>query len=194
MAPTQSAIDLFEATGAIPLSDAIRSLESLPALPVDWITLPEDMGFLDNVGILSADTTEQPDFTTFQAVLIFAIEVTLGIPGLEGFSLAAGGTTPGGTQITLEMDLGPGRFEFRIIGSVALRFARNILKPVTRGASGWVDQPGQFSEIRITGTIRVDGDGDVSIDGSPAFSLQPVMIADSGVVIQAQNVLPILSS
>jgi len=193
MPVAESTIKLFNEAGAVVLSDVIRSMSDLPVVPVDQITFPEGADFLDNVGVVQFETIEQTDFTTVRVVLLFATEVKLDIPGLEGFALVLGSTADGGSEITLEFDLAPNYFEFRIVGNVAFRFARNILKPVVQGSNGWEEVPDKYTEIRIDGTLRVDGDGDVAVDGPDAFDLPPSMIGDTGVIIEAEDIVLILS-
>lgn len=188
------AIILFTEHEAVTLSDGIKSLDVLPGLPVDQITLPTELEFLDNIGITQFKTIDHPDFTTLRTVLLFATELKLDLPGLEGFALVAGSTEGEGTEITLELDLGDGHFEFRIIGKVGLRFGRNVLKPARLGPNGWEEIPDKFSEISIDGDLAVDGDGNVSINSSGGFDLAPAMIGDTGFVIEARDITPILSS
>lgn len=193
MPASESTLQLFREAGVLVLSDMIRSLSDLPVLPVDQITLPGDPGFLDNIGLARFETVEEADFDTVRVALLMATELTLDIPGLEGFALVLGSNAEGGSEITLELDLAPNYFEFRIVGSVALRFARNILKPVVQGPNGWEEVPDKYTEIRIDGTLHVDGDGDVAVDGPDAFDLPPSMIGETGVILQAEDIALILS-
>lgn len=188
------AVILFIEHEAMTLSDTIKSLDRLPGLPVDQITFPEDSGFLDNICITEFKTEDHAGFITSRVVLLFATELTLEIPGLEGVGLVLGSTEGAGTEITLELDLGNGHFEFRLIGKIGLRFGRNILKPARLGVNGWEEIPDKFSELSIDGTLTVDGDGDVSISSSGGFDLGPAMIGDTGFVIEAEDITPILSN
>lgn len=194
MTTTEEAIRLFCERGAVPLSDMIESLAAIPFFPTDQLSFPLQLDFLDSVGATNLETEDHGEFFTVSVTLFLTTEFEIGLPGLEGFTLVAGSTGGEGTELTLELDLGEDHFEFRLRGNLALRFARNVLKPMRQGANGWEEIPDRYSEIRVEGAIGIDGEGDISVEGFNAVDLPPSMIADTGLIIEVDDLALILSS
>lgn len=195
MAITEEAIRLFEESGAIVLADAIRSFDDIPFLPKDVLSFPEDAGILENIGITSASFTEDEvaGITTASIELLFATELKLDLPGLEGFALVVGAGNVGGTTIGLQVEFGDA-FAFRIRGAIGLRFSENVLKLVEKSAAGWTVVEDGVVELRAEGAVEIDGDGDIALTGFDALDLSPAMIGESGVVLEFSGVSLVLSS
>lgn len=194
--------EIFEASGATPLSElALGGVESLEFIPTQQLTLPESLEeFLKNIGVADFEVQtrihDDGSYTSTASVdLIFARQLSFDVPGLEGFSLVVGSNDAAeGTRLSLGLSWGD-EYKFSIGGKIALRFARNILKPVERKDGKkdgeWVAIEGKFSEVSMETTITIDGEGNVSLD-TGAIKLAESMIADSGVVISA-SVVPVFS-
>ena len=195
MALSEYTASLFRKSGAIVLSDAISSPSLIPCFPFDQLTFPDDLGFMDNIGITGSSLMEQGNHSVVQVNLLVATELEFCIPGLQGFALRIGNSTSKGAEITVELDTAPNYYELRIMGDMSLRFARNMLKPMRQGANGWEEVTDGHSEIKITGTLSIDGDGDISASSKGVLSLNhPSMIADSGVILEAEDIKLVLSS
>lgn len=194
MLPPDRLREFFDQAGAVVLVDVIRSLDALGVLPADQITFPTDASPLQRIGVRQFAANEKADFIALETTLLFAEELALGIPGLEGFALVVGTSDAGGAEVRLQMDLGPDRFELRLIGTVGLRFGRGVLKPVRQGADGWVEIADNSSEIVADMVLTVDGDGDVGVASKDGLGLAPAAIANTGLVIEAEGLTPIFSS
>jgi hypothetical protein len=193
MTLTQRAADLFDEADAVPLSNAMPAVALLAGRIGDRFQLPLNLGFLDNVGLIDRGKSFHPDFERSSFRLLFATEVALDLPGCDGSALVLGSTAIGGSAVDLEIDIGPDVLTFRIIGSLALRFSPEILKPARYTAAGWEEIPDARSEIRAALILAVDRNGEVSFTGPSSFSLPPALVGGSGVVIQADSVTPVFS-
>lgn len=124
----------------------------------------------------------------FDVGLAIEDETVFNIVGLDGFALVFGGAAS--TAVRLGMTMRPTRREVSLGGGARLRFPRNLLKPVVRHGDAWVDDPSRpFAEIHIAVGMLIDQDWNVRFDGPNAFRLDPVMIADSGLVLEGEIAL-----
>ncbi len=176
------------------LSDLVRSVEQIPFVPLDRINLPLDSTLLDSVGVRKVTSRRVNDYVTVQVPLVFTQELAIELPGLQGTSLVLASATKDGADLTLEMDLGPNRFELRLAGRLALRFDATVLRPVKLVGGVWQVVEGSFAEISIEGVLSIDGDGDISLQSSGDLKLSPAMIGSTGVVIDVSGLIPIFSS
>src|SRR5436305_10326919 len=104
MALSQRAAELFDAADATPLSGLLGNIASLASRISDRIVLPANLGFLDNVGVIHLIKTDHGSFETDQLRLLFATEIALDLPGLDGTALVLGSNETGGTLVDLEVD------------------------------------------------------------------------------------------
>ncbi len=124
----------------------------------------------------------------FLAGLSVAEELVINLIGLNGFAIVLGGAST--TSLALGADWDVNTVKVRIGGGARLRFPREILKPVTLSGDAWVDDPSRaFAEITMAAGIIIDQDWNVTFDGANAFTLPPVMIADSGFVLEGEVAL-----
>src|SRR5436305_9662465 len=192
MAVTEAARKIFLQRGATVLSDLVRSFGQLPFVPLDRIPWPEPSALLDSVGVLKVTFIQADGYATARVPLILSEELSLQLPGLEGTFLVLGGVAAA-ADFTLEMDIGPERFELRLSGRLALRFSSSVLMPVEHVGGVWQVVEGRFSEISVDGTISIDGEGDLSLSTSGSLDLPPALIGGTGVVIEAEQVPLVLS-
>ncbi|XXX81478.1 hypothetical protein WMF30_22230 [Sorangium sp. So ce134] len=194
---------IFFRSNATPLSDlTISGLRRLPFLPTQSLELPEDLeAFLADIGIANLDvatTTDDAGESTSRASfdLIVARELSLGIPGLDGFSLVVGSNDAAdGTKVGIALEWGKD-YALSVTAKLALRFSRALLKPVKANTSGagpkWIEDKDGHAEIGIDTTMRIDGEGNISFDAG-GFSLDAAMIGDSGVVVSFKEITLVLS-
>ena len=91
-----------------------------------------------------------------------------------------------GTKFGISLTWGA-KLRFALTGTIALRFAPDLLKPVKKTKDGdWEPIKGKHSEIAFTTTLEIDSDGNVGLEGVPELKLEPAMIGDSGFVIDAK--------
>ncbi|HEY9037485.1 MAG TPA: hypothetical protein VIN05_00885 [Roseovarius sp.] len=124
----------------------------------------------------------------FEVGLTVEDEAVFDIVGLDGFAIVLGGA--GATTLRFGVTYRPDGWEVMLGAGARLRFPRNVLKPVKREGDAWVDDPSRdYAELGISAGIIVDNNWDVDFDGSNAFTLEPAMIADSGLVIEGEVAL-----
>jgi hypothetical protein len=159
-------------------------LQDIP-WPTDFFASANLPEFLSKIYIL--DHQWRVFRNEFQAEIWIAIdgETAVRIPGLDGVSLVAGGNLTGYTFVTTQLKLGAkSELALRDI-RVALRFDKDVLTPAPT-----ISQPipPPYAEISITGSVRVDSNFNVSVDGFNAIDLTPVYIGNTGIVISATSV------
>jgi hypothetical protein len=177
--------------------DPIPLLEALPLWPSDRFPVPGGGGVLSRVGVSDFDIRESAEQTTIELTVSLPDELELGIPGLAGFGVVLGGGGDRGTSLTVELDvLDP--FALRLKGvTLTLRLPPSIFKPMRATADGKFEEvkgadgkPKPY-EISITGEVHFDSDGNISIiypTGAPSIALSPLMIGNTGVVIEAEDI------
>jgi hypothetical protein len=154
--------------------------------PIDFV-LPESLQeFLDSIYVIDYSLSAVPGGEKATIWLAFEGERSLALPGLDGVRIVAlGGDVEGLTFLTATLEVGDvKKFSLESL-RFSLRFDDDILKPAALNEG---DVVAQFAEIRVEGTISINSDFDVAIEGFDAFELTPAMIGDSGVIIAAKNV------
>lgn len=172
-------------TDGLPLPKAFK----LDVFPIDKLDPGPDLyAFLSKILVMDYAPIDAPPAEGFTIGLSVAEELVVGLVGLEGFALVLGGA--GTSSLTLGVESSPTDLRFRLGAGLRLRFPRDMLKPVQHVAGEWVDDPDRpFGEIAISAGIVIDRDWNVAFDGANAFVLPPVMIADSGFVIEGSVAL-----
>ncbi|HEX2947599.1 MAG TPA: hypothetical protein VHT96_16800 [Clostridia bacterium] len=161
-------------------------LEELP-WPEDFFSVDGLLGdFLDKIYVLDyhysmADGTFTLDFT-----LAFEQELSVSIPGVDAIKFVFMGSQTGYTVVKAVINLGKSNSLTIQDASFALRFGREYLKPVDANLD--VKESG-YAEISVSGSITVDAAMGISIDGFDSISLSPCMIADTGFIIAAEEVM-----
>ena len=181
--------------------EAIASSAFIPAslLLQDFGVWPSDLAefdggslMLDRIGVRDVGITETETQTTARFTLVFEDELALSLTGLSGIELVFGGQ---GTQseFDIEIDLREPQSARFVDISVALRFSSDLLKPVKQTVSGFeLDPARDHVQIGVTGSIIVGSEG-IRIEGLDELNLEPCMIGNSGIVIEASSVVLDLS-
>lgn len=171
---------------------------------------PADASALDRIGVTAFNSHGLPSGRSALTATIGLIrEVEFGIPGLDGFSVVFGAsvqTAAAGlaAEFDVEVELGLPLAAKLLDVAVTLRMKQALLKPVHLDAGGkWAltlgsdGQPLPF-EIGLTGlTVAVDSDGDFDLtfaQGAPGIVIGAFMVADSGVVVEADQPIQICLS
>lgn len=193
-------------TGFVP----IRYLAPWPQQTLQLVESEEGLSIVDRVGMTDFGFHETPSGrSSLQVRLALLDEVVLKVPGLEGFSLVFGAPVAGGgggigAEFDLAVELGlPLSIKLADV-NITLRLKQQVLKPVKQDANGrWVPalgsdgQPRSF-EISLTGlNVSLDGDGDFEItfpQGAPGITIDAFMIADSGIVVEADQPIQVYLS
>jgi hypothetical protein len=154
--------------------------------PVDFV-LPENLqAFLDSIYVIDYVTSEAPGGTKATIWLAFEGERSLALPGLDGVRLVAlGGGVAGLTFVTASLEVGDRKAFILENLHFSLRFDDSILKPAALNEG---DPVAPFAEISIEGSITIDSNFDISVQGFDAFRLTPAMVGNSGVIIAAEDV------
>jgi hypothetical protein len=167
----------------------------VPAVWPSYLPTLPDASFLDGVWAQPLHFDETAANSTARSKLLIETVLALGIPGLDAVSFVLGGYGES-TVIPLELQTRP-EIALRLRDvPLALRFAKNALKPVRKavatgtGAVAWeVDPTREHVEIDIgSATVEVNGDGDISVTTDLQLDLPPAMIGDTGIVIEARNI------
>lgn len=163
-------------------------LEDIGIWPSDLAEIDGGLSVLDRIGVRDTGITETESQVTARFTVVFEDELSLTLPGLSEISLVFG-STGDQSEFAVEVDVRD-PFEVRLVDiSAALRFSAGILKAVRQtNGSFEVDDSAPHVEIKISGTVIVGSEG-FRIDGLNQFTLAPCMIGNSGVVIEASNVV-----
>lgn len=123
----------------------------------------------------------------FELDIFILGEISIQIPGLQDIAFVIGsGAGEGRTGFRLSMFVGDGAFELRMDDiEVALRFPPSILKPAPETDG---NPAPRFAEISVIGSVALDKNLDLRIEGFDQLSLAPSMIGNSGIIISAENV------
>jgi len=162
----------------------------LPYWPAD-IFGPAD--FLDEVGLSDYDVRSGPEGFSVSGTALLLREAVFRIPGAETLSLAIPSES-GSTEIDFSFTLRPepqvALKELRAM----LRIPGSLLHPVQQEEGGrWVpirDEDGNIRDAEITfqaNEIRADLAGNVEFSGAAALSLGPVVIGETGLVVELHD-------
>jgi hypothetical protein len=162
-------------------------LEDIGLSTASLFELQDGTSALDHVGVRDTGIKNRPGQLTALVTVVFEDELALTIPGLSAVSLVFGGNGQE-SAFNFEADLLEPRSVRLVDASLALRFSADVLKPVRKIDGRFqVDPARKQIDIGVTATITIDGDS-LRIDGAEALELEPCMIGDSGVVIEAEGV------
>ena len=175
----------------------------LPGWPTDIIGYPEQ---LDSVGIYNLD---MPILSAGQVLASGTIQIlgdiTFDVPLIPGLSVAL--LNQGDiTEFSFEVELREEEFSLSLFAlSAAIRFESSLLKRMKPIAGGFEEESPdpvtgepQPIEVSIEGAdLSFNSNGEFTFsfaDGAPAFSIQPFMIGDSGIVVDVARCQLILSA
>ncbi|MGN8106875.1 hypothetical protein ACTJLB_02670 [Paraburkholderia sp. 22098] len=166
-------------------------LESL--WPASIVELPKVEAF-EHVWMEPLNVQTNPDITVATG-LLFETSVELGVPGLDAVKLviAPSGTA---TSFMLKFQSAPMPSISLVSVPVALRLHGDLLRAARKGAPDsngvevWeVDPTRPFVDIQLADvTLTFDFDGNISVQAGFSIDLPPVMIGDSGIAIEAQDI------
>jgi hypothetical protein len=164
----------------------------------------EDLATGDDVGakmIMDLVVTETNDAGEDLGLL------ELEVPGLEDVLSLVVGEGPFHAEATLREDVCPGGHPFSLVivpgdDQITFRFKTDVLKPVKPGT--FEEDPDKTPQLELPGGVEVviryscDGDPDfqivqgfsrptLSLTSSPGGEATPVMIGDSGIVLEVQD-------
>ena len=167
-------------------------LEDIGVWPADVGELEGGLSVLDRIGIRDVSITESAAQTTAALTLVFRDELAFTIPGLSDISLVLGGVGEN-SEFRIELDLRE-PVSLRLVDvSFALRFASSMLRPVRPVNEHFeFDPSGRPVQIAVTATIIVDNSG-LRVEGMDEITLDPFMIGETGIVIEARSLLLDLS-
>lgn len=161
--------------------------------PSSIVELPDVEAF-EHIWMEPLNVQTDPDITVATA-LLFEASLELGIPGLDAVKLVI---APMGTATSFML-----RFESAPVPSIslvsvpiALRLRSELLKPARQGAPdadgvrAWeVDPTREFVDIQIASvTLKFDFNGNIWLQAGASINLPPILIGDSGVAIEAQDI------
>lgn len=116
-----------------------------------------------------------------------AVEGELGVrlPGLDRAKLVIGADIPGYTLLKTTLQVGDTCSLALHDIVVALRFDPELLKPAPPTPQL---PPPPFAQISISGTVRIDSDFNIVVEGFNAINLDPVYIGNTGIIVSATGV------
>ena len=155
---------------------------------------------LEDVAIVDFDVHQSSGAITTTFTLAFAADLAFTLPGVDGLELLL---LSDGEQTRLSADAVLGTtfvLNFHDLRA-SLRFSGELLRPVTRDdpSAPWepkVENDGSPSSLVATfdvGLATVDADGRVVIEPAPTLSMDPFMIGETGIVLEASGITLILS-
>ena len=181
----------MKTTGFMPLRD------TLPYWPDHILGEPE---FLDRVGIQKFDISGNLEDEGFEVsgTLVWFREIVMNLSELDGFSVALLSGN-GYTAVPFEVEVRPEFAATLPDISLAFRFSTDLLRPVEWEDNRWKELRATDGSMRpaevVLGGVEVtaDLDGNIEFPGQPVLKLGPVQIADTGVVLEIEQVTPYFS-
>ncbi|MGH8067489.1 MAG: hypothetical protein ACRERE_20095 [Candidatus Entotheonellia bacterium] len=161
-----------------------------------WLPELPEISVLESVWLQPPEIRQTASRLAARTRLLLQAELAVSIPGLDSVALAVA-AEDGGTVIPVEVELLP-NLTVRITDiPLALRFQKDLLKPVRRVPSGnsgrpmvWeVDPDREFVEIQLaSASLEFNTDEGITVSTNLVVDLPAAMIADTGVVIEARDV------
>lgn len=168
------------------LANAADIVSGLPSFIQDLI----DPSKLEGIWLVPLSVTTIDDQTTASSGILLDEPLTLSVPGVDAISLVLGAAGDA-TIFPLTLQILP-TLQLSVDIGVALRLSSAYLKPVVQNpADGSFSPDPTRTSVDIslgTVTLSIDGEGKLGLTLNQSISLEPVMIGDSGVVIQASSI------
>src|SRR5688572_17455355 len=164
----------------------------LSAIDTEWLPLHLINSDSDLAEVLSdviitdyTETTNADESVTAEYSLSFSEEVSFDIIGLDGFELVFGGSNP---LVTIGWTAGnEDGYIIYILGELKLRFRNDLLVPVIESEGVFIPDPqNEYLSISLSAGLEMDQDYAFVFTGGNSFVLNPVMIGNSGVVIEGE--------
>lgn len=179
----------LQKNGFVNVASAAKWPSFLPQLPAD--------SFLEHVWVQVLESEADPTLVGANTRILFEQELALTIPGLDAVALAIAAGPGDTTIVPLEVHVFPDFLLKLSDVPIALRLKQDLFKPMRRVNGSQPGQPAQFEpdtskdyvEIVLASvTFQVDGDGNIGFEVSSSISLPPCSIADTGIVIEAEDI------
>lgn len=160
-----------------------------------FLPQPADVSILDHIWVQVLQAGATADRVGTRTNILIDQELVLSIPGLDAVALTIS-AVDGGTLIPLDLQIAPSFYVSVIDVPIGLRLKTDLFRPVRRVETG-PDQPPQFElnpdkqHVDITlarVTLGADGDGNITFDVDGSIDLPPVMLGETGVVIEAHDI------
>jgi hypothetical protein len=165
--------------------------------PKEWPTPPEQ-DLLDNIYLGESELVrdEGRNVFTFDTNLLLLTQIGFTIPGVPDLAIVFGAKDRN-TVLPFHLEIRPEQFFSVSDVPLAIRLPKSLLKPARRAEATEPNQPAvweldptrEFPDITIArASFEVNGSGDISFDVDGVVDLPPVMLGESGIVVQARNI------
>ena len=158
--------------------------------------------WLDEVGVTDFTIVSSASLTEATGTVAWLREIELKVPAFDSLSLAFL-STDGFTQVPFALRMDPDFLLSLTDLTATLRLRSDLLKPVHLDATNtWVATldgngfavPAELTLSGVAMSMTADGDIDVTYpNGAPNLSLQPLMLGDSGIVLEMSDIAVYLS-
>jgi hypothetical protein len=161
-----------------------QSLADFP-WPADFFSPTDLTAFLNDIHVQDFEITREGRGFSSTLWLALRKELSLSLPGFRDARLVAGSDAAGLTFVTARLVVGAqSSLTFQNV-KLALRFASDVLRPAKLKPE---DSERGFAEIQVEGSISIDGSYNLRVHGFNALKLTPVAIAQTGIIISAEEV------
>lgn len=157
-------------------------------IPLDLINPEGDLAeILSSVLITSyTETTYEDDSVTYEYSLGFPNEVSFNVMGLDGLELVFGGAADAVVTIGWTVG-GEAGYTVYVLGEFKLRLKNSLFIPVIKRGGGYIPDPANEAiSFSLSSGIELDQEMALAFRGGNSFQLTPVMIGDSGLVIEGE--------
>lgn len=165
--------------------------------PEHWPT-PPAQDLLDKIfiGESAMVRDEARNVFTLDTELMFLTQIGFALPGVPDLAFVFGAMDRT-TVLPIHVEVRPESFLSVADVPMAIRLPKALLKPARRAAATEPNQPAkweldptrEFPDITIArATFEINDDGDIDFDVDGVVDLPPVMLGESGIVIQARNI------
>lgn len=121
--------------------------------------------------------------------LKFKSEVAFELSGLKGFLFVFGNSRKA-TIVNVIIEMGYDSFKVKFYKGLKIRFSKELIRPVKKRFGKWkIDTGNKNSEILIDNTVVVDQDWNICFEGENKFSLGPVLVGETDIVIEGSVAL-----
>ena len=170
---------------------------TLPYWPEHLFGHPD---FLDRVGVSKFEIASAPGSLSMSGTLEILRKLEMKLPALDGVSVVFfPDATDSFTSVPFLVDLAPDFAVTLTSVDVSLHVQSDLLHAVKLSGTKWVPLLDLQNHVKpvavtVTGTsVKVSGDGDITIQGTPVIEMTAMAIGDTGIVIEVIGVALYLS-